>query len=332
MQPVIIDENRLNEMGSAFMPGCVLGAAAELDLFAILGKGSLDARQLAERLKCDHRATVILLDALAAIGVLAKHDGLYSIPDGLRPLLDGESPRCILSGVLHRMNMLRRWSQLARVVRSGKPGVPEPSVRGAEADRAAFVAAMHAFSLPVADQLVASLGPPRFTHLLDVGGASGTWTMAFLRATPGATATLFDLPDAVEQARRRFAGGEFADRITFVPGDFYVDDLPKGADFAWVSAILHQDGREQNRRLLAKVHAALAPGGRVAIRDVVMKPSRVGPPLGALFAVNMLVATETGGTFTFEELAEDLQSAGFVEPNLAIEDAGMNSVVVAAKA
>ncbi|HBO43837.1 MAG TPA: hypothetical protein DD670_07895 [Planctomycetaceae bacterium] len=230
------------------------------------------------------------------------------------------------------MNMLRRWSQLARVVRSGKPGVPEPSVRGAEADRAAFVAAMHAFSLPVADQLVASLGPPRFTHLLDVGGASGTWTMAFLRATPGATATLFDLPDAVEQARRRFAGGEFADRITFVPGDFYVDDLPKGADFAWVSAILHQDGREQNRRLLAKVHAALAPGGRVAIRDVVMKPSRVGPPLGALFAVNMLVATETGGTFTFEELAEDLQSAGFVEPNLAIEDAGMNSVVVAAKA
>ena len=111
-----------------------------------------------------------------------------------------------------------------------------------------------------------------------------------------------------------------------------MDDLPKGADLAWVSAILHQDGREQNRRLLAKVYAALAPGGRVAIRDVVMKPSRVEPPLGALFAVNMLVATETGGTFTFEELAEDLQSAGFVEPTLAVEDAGMNSVVVAAKA
>lgn len=332
MERAVIDENRLNEMGSAFMPGCVLGAAAELDLFRVLDKASLDAHELAERLKCDYRATATLLDALAAIGVLAKRGQLYSIPEALRPLLDRESPRCILSGVLHRMNMLRRWSQLARVVRSGKPTTPEPSIRGAEADRAAFVEAMHAFSLPAADQLIAKLGPPRFTHLLDVGGASGTWTMAFLRAVPGSKATLFDLPDAVEQARRRFAGGPFADRMTFVPGDFYVDDLPRGADFAWVSAILHQDGRQQNRRLLAKVHAALTPGGRVAIRDVVMKPSRVEPPLGALFAINMLVATDSGGTFTFDEFAEDLQAAGFVEPILAIEDSGMNSVVVATKA
>ena len=120
--------------------------------------------------------------------------------------------------------------------------------------------------------------------------------------------------------------------MTFVPGDFYVDDLPRGADFAWVSAILHQDGRQQNRRLLAKVHAALTPGGRVAIRDVVMKPSRVEPPLGALFAINMLVATDSGGTFTFDEFAEDLQAAGFIDPILAVEDSGMNSVVVATKA
>ncbi len=116
-----------------------------------------------------------------------------------------------------------------------------------------------------------------------------------------------------------------------VAGDFYVDSLPAGADYAWVSAIVHQNSREQNRALFAKVHAALAPGGRIGIRDVVMQPDKVQPIEGALFAINMLVNTPSGGTFSFAELADDLQAAGFIEPELRIEDLAMNSVVEAVK-
>ncbi|MDY0169543.1 MAG: methyltransferase [Thermoguttaceae bacterium] len=231
----------------------------------------------------------------------------------------------------HRMNILRGWAQLAWVVRAGIPAPQQASIRGPAGDRAAFVAAMHTVSGPAADELVARLGPPSFTHLLDVGGASGTWTLAFLRAAPEARATLFDLPDAVEQARRRIAQSEFAARVTLAAGDFYTDPLPAGADYAWVSAIVHQHSREHNRALFAKVFAALAPGGRIGIRDVVMQPEKVQPREGALFAINMLVNTESGGTFSFAELAADLQAAGFVETELRIEDPAMNSVVEALK-
>ena len=181
----------------------------------------------------------------------------------------------------------------------------------------------------MADGLVAQLGPPRFRHLLDVGGASGTWTLAFLRAVPSAMATIFDLPDAIQQARERLAGTEFASRVTLVAGDFYVDDLPGGADFAWVSAICHQHSRRHNRELFAKVSQALVPGGRIAIRDVVMEPCRTKPREGALFAINMLVNTQSGGTFTFAEYAEDLRAAGFEHPRLWVKHEAMNSVVAA---
>jgi len=80
---------------------------------------------------------------------------------------------------------------------------------------------------------------------------------------------------------------------------------------------------------LAKVFAALVPGGRIAIRDILMAESRTSPVAGALFAVNMLVATEGGGTFTFGELREDLESAGFVEASVLRKDEAMNSVVAA---
>ncbi|MEN6450680.1 MAG: methyltransferase [Thermoguttaceae bacterium] len=329
-EPVCKREQILGLM-SGFRLACVVGAAAELDLWSTLGTASLSASELAAKVDCDLRAITILLDAVAALGLLEKRDGQYRTPDSLRGWLVADGPETVLPMLQHQGNLLRGWSQLAAIAKSGRP-MPRPSsIRGHDADRASFIAAMHSVSGPLADDLVRRLGPPKFRHLLDVGGASGTWTLAFLRAQPEAHATIFDLPDAIEQARSRLAGTEFASRVTLVPGDFYADDLPAGADFAWVSAICHQHSRQRNRELFAKVFRALEPGGRIAIRDVVMAPSRTEPFEGALFAVNMLVHTESGDTFTLGEYAEDLEAAGFARPCLAKDDPAMSSVVIAEK-
>lgn len=325
------DREQILEMMTGFQAACVLGAAAELDVFTVLGRQSMSAAGLADLLGSDRRATAMLLDAVAALQLLDKQHDQYTLPDELRPWLTDGSPQSILPMIWHRMNVLRGWSQLAWVTKAGIPAPRCASIRGPAADRAAFVAAMHTYSAPVAGELVSRLGPPQFKHLLDVGGASGTWTLAFLRAVPGAKATIFDLPDAMQQARQRIAGTEFADRVTFAAGDFYTGDLPAGADYAWVSAIVHQHSRQHNRELFAKVHAALERGGRIAVRDVVMEPSRTRPRDGAMFAINMLANTATGGTFTFGELAEDLQAAGFADPVLKVKHQAMNSVVEAGK-
>jgi hypothetical protein len=132
-------------------------------------------------------------------------------------------------------------------------------------------------------------------------------------------------------AQRRLAAAGLDQRVRLVAGDFATDALPPGADLAWVSAIAHQNSRAQNRALFTKVCAALVPGGRIAIRDILMEEDRTRPVAGALFAVNMLVATEGGGTLTFAELREDLVAAGFAEVALARRDEAMNSIVVARK-
>lgn len=326
-----LDGQQILDMAAGFQQACLIGAAAELDVFTILSRQAMSADELAERLGSDRRATAMLLDAVAALKLLHKQHDRYTLPDQLRPWLVDRSPQSVLPMIWHRTNVLRGWSQLAWITKAGIPCPRPASIRGAEADRAAFIAAMHTVSGPVADELVARLGPPPFQHLLDVGGASGTWTLAFLRAVANSKATIFDLPDAVRQARQRIATSEFADRVTLVAGDFYRDDLPVGADFAWLSAITHQNSREQNRQLFAKAHAALKPGGRIAVRDMVMEPCRTQPVAGALFAVNMLVNTAAGGTFTFDELAEDLKAAGFSDPELRIKHEAMNSVILATR-
>jgi Ser-tRNA(Ala) deacylase AlaX/predicted O-methyltransferase YrrM len=231
----------------------------------------------------------------------------------------------------HQANCLRRWAQLAQVIQSGHLAERSPSVRVEQGDLEAFIGAMDNVSAPAADDLIRAVQPLQFRYLLDVGGASGTWTAAFLRACSTGAATLFDLPEVIPMARRRLADAGKAERVRLVAGDSMKDPLPAGADLAWVSAIVHQNSRAQNRELFAKVFASLAPGGRIAIRDLVMEPTRTRPVAGALFAVNMLVATEGGRTFTFDELREDLEAAGFIQPAVLRRDEGMNSVVVAAK-
>jgi len=329
MPQLINDGVRVLQMMGGFREACVIGSAAELGLFDWLHAVPSTADEVAAELRLDRRATRMLLDAVAALGLLTVAEGKYTLPDTLAPWLTAAAPRTIIPMILHTMNIMRLWAQLPWVTQSGRPAQRIPSIRGAAADRAAFVAAMHSISGPLAGPVVAKLQPQGIGHLLDVGGASGTWTLAFLDALPQARATIFDLPDAIEQARTRLKTSPHASRVDLVAGDFYADELPAGVDYAWVSAIIHQHDRAHNRRLFAKVFRALAPGGRIGIRDFVMQGDRLEPRDGALFAINMLVNTETGGTFTYEEIAADLQAEGFVNPRLAVPSEDMNAIVEA---
>jgi len=323
--------DRILDLCRSYRAACVMAAAVDYDLFAVLAAEPMSAGGLALRLGTDRRATAILLDALAALDLLEKQGDAYRVPPAVAAALTEAGAESVVNMARHQANCLRRWTQLPEVLRTGRPAQPLPSVRGPEADRAAFLQAMHDASRAVAPGLIAEIGPLAFRHLLDVGGATGTWTVEFLRAVPDARATIFDLPDAIPMARERIATAGLTDRVDLVAGDFYLDELPGGVDLAWVSAIVHQNSREQNRGLFARVRRALTPGGAILIRDVVMEDDRTRPVEGALFAINMLVATPGGGTFTFTELREDLEAAGFSRVTLVRRDSAMNSIVRATR-
>lgn len=324
--------DQLLAMMRGFQVSCVLAAGADLDLFNLLSTATLTADEAADRLSCDHRAMTVLLDALTSIGVLIKSDERFTVATSVAPLVIDDSPRSVASMLRHQATCLRRWARLPWVVQTGRPADAGSSVRGADADRESFIGAMHDVSNAVAEPLIREINPGGFRCVLDIGGGPGTWTLAWLRAEPASRAILFDLPQVIPIAGKRLNQSGVADRVDLVAGDFYVDPLPRGADLVWLSAIIHQNSPEQNRDLYRRIAEALQPGGRLLIRDVVMEESRTAPPAGALFAVNMLVATAGGGTYTLAEIREDLQSAGFEDIQLTRRDEGMHSVVSARRA
>ena len=311
---------------------CVLVAGAELGLFDALRQAPLSAEGLAERLRADLRATTMLADALGAMEVLVKEDGRYALAPGSGEFLTETGAHSVLAMLQHHANCLRNWAQLAKVVKTGQQAEREASIRGSEADLASFIEAMNDINRTMAPDLVKAIGPPAFGHLLDLGGGPATWTIAFLQANNEGKATLFDRPQVIPIAQRHVAEAGLAERVTLVGGDYSADEaLPTGADLVWMSAIIHQNSREENRTLFAKAHAALTAGGCVLIRDVIMEEERLSPVDGALFAINMLVNTPQGGTYTFDEVREDLEAAGFGEVTFVRRGEHMDSVVGAVK-
>ena len=312
----------------AYQPACVLGVAAELELFGLMAAGPQTAADLAARAGADGRALVMLLDALVALDLLTKDGPRYACAPGVAAALTA-GKGSVLAMAQHQMNCLRRWSQLAQVVKTGRPAPRTASIRGEAGDNQSFIEAMNDLAGPVAPVMIPEINVVPWTRVLDVGGGSGTWTLAWLAANPAGRATLFDLPHVIPLARTRLTAAGVAFRVTLVPGDFVTDPLPAGADLAWISAIIHQQSRAQNQELYRKVAGALTPGGHIMIRDMVMDERRTAPVAGALFAINMLTGTQTGGTFTFAEIQEDLQAAGFGAVRLLRPDTGMNAVVIA---
>ena len=300
------DPEELLKLARGFQESRVLLTGAELNLFTLLSKEELTADAIAARLGAEPRALAIELDALAAMGLLVKVDGTYwTAPDASS--LSEDAPDSILQMLLHAAALWDRWTNLTRKI-GGTPLSERPP---GDATRA-FIGAMHVVSAPQAAQLAADVGLGSARRLLDVGAGPGTYAAAFLRAAPELRATLFDFPAVVEIARERLLEAGLLDRVTLVGGDFENDELPSGHDFVWLSAIIHQNGPAQNDALFGRLFRALAPGGRLVIRDHVMDPDRTRPRAGALFAINMLVGTAHGGTYTFDEIRAGLERAGFV--------------------
>jgi precorrin-6B methylase 2 len=318
-------------LAQAFWESKILHSAAELNLFTILEPTPLEAQEVAQRIGADPQALSVLLDAVASMGLLDKREKKYQCTPPISHYLTEGSPDTILPMIQHMASLWKRWSGLTDIVKGVNEAKKEFNFSRDIKELRAFIGAMHVAGTPLAKQIVAAVDARGYKRLLDVGGGSGTYTIAFLHAVPEMTATVFDLPGVIEMARERLANEGLLERTALVSGSYFEDELPAGHDLALISAIIHSNSLEENRALYEKVFRSLDHGGRILIRDHVMDADRIRPRSGALFAINMLVGTSGGGTFTYDEIESGLSQAGFQQIRLLRQGENMDAVVEAFK-
>ena len=314
----------------AFWEARILMTAAELDIFSCILDAPKTAEEVSKALSSDLRGTEALLNSLAALGLLVKKDDRFRVKPGFEKSLSSSAPETVLPMVRHMGQLWETWGKLTDIVLKGKQRGLIEALERDEEGIGAFIGAMHTIGRGMAANVVKKLDLAEREKLIDVGGGSGVYTIAALRAAPRMRATIFDLPPVIEIARKKIGEEDLLDRVTFVKGDYNKDSLPAGHDIAILSAVIHSNSPQQNVELYRKVLDALVPGGTIVVRDYVMSEDHTQPPDGAMFAINMLVNTPGGGTYSFEEIKTDLETAGFSEVAL-LHHGEMDSLVTASK-
>lgn len=300
----------LNRMMRAFQESRLLLSAVELDVFTAVGAGAT-AAEVAGKIKTDPRATETFLNALVAVGALTKDGAQFrNTPDTARYLTAG-SPDDARAALMHTVRTWEGWHRLTDSVRQGGAAA-EPGVEAHDpAWTESFIAAMHRGAGTAAQAVVKAVGAAGVRRMLDIGGGSGAYAMAFAEANPEMRAEVLDLAPVVEIARRHIREARLERRVTARVGDLTRDDFGSGYDLVLLSSICHMLDEQQNRDLLRRVYQALAPGGRVVIRDFILDAGKTSPRGAALFAVHMLVQTRGGSTYSEREYSEWLRAAGF---------------------
>jgi len=284
--------------------------AIELDAFTIVADGA-SAAQAAAKMGTDARATEMLLNALASLGLLAKHNGTYhNTPVSARYFVAG-SPDDSRAATMHTANLWQRWSTLTDCVREGTAVARREPREVDDRWTRPFIAAMHRNARERAPHVVRAIGAVGVRRMLDVGGGSGAYSIAFAQASAELHAEVLDRPEVLDIARGHIDHAGLAGRVTTRVGDLRADVFGEGFDLLLVSAICHMLGPDENRDLLRRCRKALAPQGRVAIQDFILEEDKTAPKMAALFSLNMLVGTERGASYNESEYAAWLGEAGF---------------------
>ena len=302
------DRESILAVSSAYWQGATLQAAVALDIFTALGKAALGAEHLARAKGWDSRAVETLLDALCAMGLLAKENKQYRITDEARTFLSKDSDQYIGYIIKHHLHLMERWAQLPKVVQTGRPVRKGP--QQSKEQREAFLMGMFNIASLTAPRVAQVLDLSGKRRLLDLGGGPGTYAIHFCLANPLLNATIYDLPETRPYALKTVESFGLSGRISFQEGDYLDQEVPGTYDVVWMSHILHSLGPQTCQKVVGKAVAALDPGGVLYVHDFLLNEHRDGPLFPALFSLNMLVNTKEGRAYSEVEIRSMMKGAG----------------------
>jgi len=303
------EEHHIFQLSHSYWQSCVLHAAVRLDLFRKLGPSAMKVEEVAHLLKADVRGISLLLNALVTLDFLKKEGELFSLTIRSQKYLDDLSPQTMIHIVRHMINLYQYWGQLPQAVLTGKPVVDRNDREREQVEN--FLWGMHDLARGAAPIITRTLDLSSFKFLLDLGGGPATYAIEFCRKNPKLQATIFDLPDTEPIAQENIKRNNLGHRIQFVGGDFLKDIIPGRYDCVFLSHIVHGYSPDVNLSLLEKVYGAMYTGGQIVIQDFILDESKTRPKFAAIFALNMLLHTEGGRSYTANEIENWLTEAGF---------------------
>ena len=307
---------RLQQFGFAYAPPLIISAAVNNKVFDALLGGAKTVEQLQKETGASVRGLCAIMDALVGLELLKKDRySRYSLTPESQTFLVSEKPGT-LAGFFGSILpvMISRWLRLTDIVRDARPAVAVNQ----ETEGTEFFTQLVETIIPMSYRAAQKLAEhmkiataKEQVRVIDLAAGSGIWGIAVAQKSPHVRVTAVDWAGMIPTTKRITEKFGVRDRFDFIEGDLLKANFGSGYDVATLGHILHSEGEQRSRHLLKKTYGALKSGGTIAIAEWLVNDQRTKPLPSLMFAVQMLVNTEKGNTFSFNEIKEWLEEAGF---------------------
>jgi SAM-dependent methyltransferase len=326
---------RLQQLGFAYAPPLIISAAVNNKVFDTLQSGPKTLEQVKKETGASARGLRAIMDALVGLELLKKdRQSKYSLTPESQAFLISEKPGT-LAGFFGSILpvMASRWLRLTDIVRDGRPAVAVNQEAEGTEFFSQLVETIIPMSYPGAQKLADHLkvaNSKEQLRVIDLAAGSGIWGIALTQKSPQVSVTAVDWPGMIPTTKRITEKFGVRDRFNFVEGDLLEANFGSGYDVATLGHILHSEGEQRGRQLLKKTVRALRSGGTIAIAEWLVNDDRTKPLPSLMFSVQMLVNTETGDTFSLNEIKNWLKDAGFKKVR-KLEAPGPSPLILATK-
>lgn len=299
-------------LASGHVEARIVQTAVGLGFFDALDGPPAAAREIAHRLGTDPQATELLLNALVALRLLHKQAEAFSLTETAAQYLCSRSAHYLGDMIRFEAMLWRSWESLPDAVRTGRAVRPTDMYQTDAKETEIFINAMDSLIRARGDNgpMATALDWTRVATMLDVGSGPATYPISLCQRFPRLRATVFDLPATLKITARYVREADMTARIRLIPGDYRSDPIPGSYDVIFLSNIIHGEDYQKNAALIATLAANLEPSGQIVIKDHILDASRVNPAVGAIFSVLMLLTTDGGRCYSFEEIKAWMTHAG----------------------
>jgi 3-hydroxy-5-methyl-1-naphthoate 3-O-methyltransferase len=310
-----VTPERLMEFGFAYAPPLIIGAAIRNKVFDTLANGKKTADEVSNETGAPVRGLRTIMNALVGLELLKKSNGKYSLTPESEAFLVSNKPGT-LAGFFPMLmkRLIPLWLNLDEIVRTGQPG----EARNEEHPGTEFFSELVETIIPMSygsGQVLAQhlklAKAKKPISVVDVAAGSGIWGIVLAQSSSQVRVTAVDWAGMIPTTKRITQKFGVGNRFKYIEGDIGEVDFGNGYDIATLGHILHSEGEQRSRRLLKKTSKALKSGGTIAIAEWLVNDARTEPLPSLMFAVQMLVNTKEGDTFSFNEIKSWLKEAGF---------------------
>jgi ubiquinone/menaquinone biosynthesis C-methylase UbiE len=326
---------RLQQLGFAYAPPLIISAAVNNKVFDTLESGAKTVEQLKKETSASARGLRAIMDALVGLELLKKdRQSKYSLTPESQAFLISDKPGALAGFFGSILPVLTsRWLRLTDIVRDGRPAVPvNQETEGTEFFSQlveTIIPMSYAGAQKLADHLKVATAKEQ-VRVIDLAAGSGIWGIALAQKSPRLRVTAVDWVGMIPTTKRVTQKFGVRDRFDFIEGDLLEANFGNGYDVATLGHILHSEGEERSRQLLKKAFRSLKSGGKIAIAEWLVNDDRTKPLPSLMFSVQMLVNTEKGDTFSFNEIKKWLEDAGFKKVR-KLEAPGPSPLILATK-